>query len=414
MQRVILHSDFNNFYASVECLFDPSLRSRPVAVTGDPEKRHGIVLAKNDIAKRFGIKTGDVLWQARQKCPEITFVPAHYERYIRYSQLAREIYVGFTDQVEAFGLDESWLDVTGSIGLFGSGVEIADKIRDVTKTELGLTVSVGVSFNKVFAKLGSDMKKPDATTVITEESFKDVVWSLPVQDLLYVGPATTAKLARYGIHTIGKLANTNVNLLKSLLGKNGVMLWSFANGHDTSQVSSYVYTPPVKSIGNSITAPKDLVNDQQVKIVLLSLCESVAARLRQQNCSCETVHLGIRDNELFSYDRQGKIAPTNSTRDILDAAFRLYKLHHTSGRPIRSLSVAAKSLSPASGAVQLSMFPEDIRALKRRDIDSAVDLIRNKYGYTAIRRGIALSDPELDTDIKGQHIVHPIGFLGTL
>ena len=273
MKPVILHSDMNNFYASVEILYDPTLRDKPVAVAGDEEARHGIVLAKNDIAKRFGIRTGQVLWEARQQCLGLVCVPAHYERYLAFSAQARDIYASYTDQVESFGLDECWLDVTGSVGLFGEGAAIADDIRGRMKRELGLTVSIGVSFNKVFAKLGSDMKKPDATTVITPENYRDKAWSLPVSDLLYVGPATTRKLNQYGITTIGELAQANPDLLYWLLGKNGIMLHQFANGQDHSGVRRYYAVPPMKSIGNSTTAPRDLVSEDDVKITLMALCE---------------------------------------------------------------------------------------------------------------------------------------------
>ena len=242
---MILHSDMNNFYASVEILYDPTLRDKPVAVAGDEEARQGIILAKNDIAKRYGIRTGQVLWDARQQCPGLVCVPAHYERYLAFSAQARDIYTSYTDQVESFGLDECWLDVTGSVGLFGEGPAIADDIRGRIKRELGLTVSVGVSFNKVFAKLGSDMKKPDATTVITPENYRDKAWSLPVSDLLYVGPATTRKLNQYGITTIGELAQANPDLLYWLLGKNGIMLHQFANGQDHSGVRRYYAVPPI-------------------------------------------------------------------------------------------------------------------------------------------------------------------------
>ena len=213
----------NNFYARVEILYDPALRDRPVAVAGDEEARHGIVLAKNDIAKRFGVRTGQVLWEVRQQCPELVCVSAHYERYLSLSAQAKEIYTSYTNQVEPFGLDECWLDVTGSANLFGDGPTIANDIRNRIRRELGLTVSVGVSFNKVFAKLGSDMRKPDATTVITPENFRETAWRLPVSDLLYVGPATTRKLNQYGIATIGELAQANIDMLYWLLGKNGVI-----------------------------------------------------------------------------------------------------------------------------------------------------------------------------------------------
>ena len=415
MKPVILHSDMNNFYASVEILYDPMLRDKPVAVAGDEEARHGIVLAKNDIAKRFGIRTGQVLWEARQQCPGLVCVPAHYERYLAFSAQARDIYTSYTDQVESFGLDECWLDVTGSVGLFGEGPAIADDIRGRMKRELGLTVSVGVSFNKVFAKLGSDMKKPDATTVITPENYRERAWRLPVSDLLYVGPATTRKLNRYGIRTIGDLAQANVDLLYWLLGKNGVMLHRFANGQDHSGVRRYYAVPPMKSIGNSTTAPRDLTGEDDVKITLMALCESVGARLREQNCLCSSISLGIRDDRLLSYDRQMKLPlPTANTLDIWEAALELFRRHHTDGTPVRSLSVKAGGLSPAGEMEQLSLFPEEQKAQRRAAIDRTLDKLRGKYGYFCIRRGITLVDPVLDLDARGEHIIHPIGFLGTL
>lgn len=415
MKPVILHSDMNNFYASVEILFDPTLRGKPVAVAGDEEARHGIVLAKNDVAKRFGIRTGQVLWEARQQCPGLVCVPAHYDRYLHFSAQAREIYTSYTDQVEPFGLDECWLDVTGSTGLFGDGKTIADAIRERIRRELGLTVSVGVSYNKVFAKLGSDMKKPDATTVITPDNFRETAWGLPVSDLLYVGPATTRKLARFGIGTIGGLARADVDFLYWLLGKNGVMLHRFANGQDHSGVRRYYSVPPMKSVGNSTTAPRDLVGEDDVKITLLSLCESVGARLREQNCTCTTVTVGIRDNRLNHYDRQTKLPrPTHNTMDLWEAAMALYQTHHAGGAPVRSLSVKASGLAPAEDMEQLSLFPEEQKAQRRAAIDRALDAIRAKYGYFSIRRAVTLLDPALDLDAKGEHIIHPIGFLGTL
>lgn len=415
MQPIILHSDMNNFYASVEILFDPSLKRRPVAVAGDEEARHGIVLAKNDIAKSFGVRTGQVLWEARQQCPGLVCLPARYDRYLSFSRRAREIYTSYTDQVEPFGLDECWLDVTGSTALFGDGPAIADDIRARVRRELGLTVSVGVSFNKVFAKLGSDMKKPDATTVITRENFRETTWDLPVSDLLYVGPATTRKLARFGIDTIGALARADVELLRWLLGKNGVMLHSFANGMDRSGVRPYYLSAPVKSVGNSTTAPRDLVSLDDVKITLMALCESVAARLREQGCVCAAVTVGIRDNKLTHYDRQTRLPrPSANTMDLWEAAVELFQRHHTGGSPVRSLSVKASGLSPAEDMVQLSLFPEAQKAQRRADLDRTLDKLRGKYGRFVIRRAVTLLDPSLDLDARGEHIIHPTGFLGTL
>ncbi len=291
MERVILHSDLNNFYASVECLYNPSLRGKPIAVSGNPEARHGIVLAKNYAAKSCGVDTGNPLWLAKQKCPDIIFVPPHYELYIKYSEITREIYSEYTDQVEPYGLDECWLDVTGSSALFGDGQTIADKIRERVKSELGVTVSVGVSYNKIFAKLGSDIKKPDATTVIKRSHFKEIVWPLPVNDLLYVGKSTHKKLLNYKIKTIGDLANSDKHFMQYLLGRNGVMLWNFANGLDTSPVSNIGAKSLIKSIGNSTTAPRDLITDEDIKIILYVLCESVSSRMREYNFICSTVQL---------------------------------------------------------------------------------------------------------------------------
>ena len=410
MEPIILHSDMNNFYASVEILYDPALQNKPVVVAGDEEARHGIVLAKNDLAKRFGIHTGQVLWEARQQCPDLVCVPAHYERYLHFSALARDIYISYTDQVEAFGLDECWLDVTGSTGLFGGGIAIADDIRARIRRELGLTVSVGVSYNKVFAKLGSDMKKPDATSVITQENFRETAWRLPVSGLLYVGPATTRKLAQFGIHTIGALAQANIDFLYSLLGKNGVMLHRFANGQDRSGVRRYYSVPPMKSIGNSTTAPRDLIAEDDIKITLMALCESVGAQLREQGCVCTTVTVGIRDNRLMSYDRQEKLPrPTNGTMAIWETAVGLVTRSRAGDIPIRSLSVKVSGLSPADEMDQLSLFPDLQREQRRKDIDQVVDQIRAKYGYFSIRRAVTLLDPALDLDARGDHVIHPVG-----
>ena len=407
MERTILHSDLNNFYASVEVLDHPELKGKPVAVCGDPELRHGIVLAKSQEAKKLGVKTGEAIWQARQHCRDLIVVPPHYDRYLALSSAVREIYVGYTDQVEPFGMDECWLDVGGSRELFGEGPAIADEIRLRVRNDLGLTVSVGVSFNKVFAKLGSDYKKPDATTVVTRDNYRSVVWSLPVSDLLYVGPA------RYGIRTIGDLANTAMDGLYAILGKVGVMLWQFANGKDSSQVSPYYALPPIKTIGNSTTAPRDLVSDDDIKITIYALCESVAARLRAQNSVCGTVQLGIRDSSLLWYERQEKVkVPVSNSTEIFEAAFRLFVANRT-GRPVRSLSVRASGLSPAEDTPQLSFLPEDKKRLKLDDLERAKDRIRERYGYASIRRGIQLTDPALDLDARGDNIIHPPGFLMT-
>ena len=409
-KRIILHSDLNNFYASVECLYHPEYRGKPLAVLGDPEARHGIVLAKNYEAKSRDVRTGDPKWMAEQKCPGIVFVPPHYELYMKHSRLVRQIYSEYTDQVEPYGLDECWLDVTGSTRLFGSGEEIADKIRKRVKSELGVSVSVGVSFNKIFAKLGSDLKKPDATTVIECDRFKEVVWPLLVKELLYVGRATHNKLKRRGIFTIGDLANANPESLKFWLGKMGIVLWQFANGLDTSPVSNIGAKSLIKTVGNSTTAPRDLISDEDIRITLTVLCESVSARLREYGFICRTVQLGIRDNELEWIERQGKLEiPNRTAKSIFELSFALYK-KHANGKPVRSLNVRACDLEPVD-FMQLSLLPEARRLEKQEELESAVDGLRSRFGHFSVQRGIMLTDRKLsDLDPKGEHIIHPMSF----
>ena len=411
MERIILHSDLNNFYASVECLYHPELREKPVAVCGDPELRHGIVLAKNQLAKGCGIKTGEVLWQARQKCPELVLVPPSYERYLSYSAMAKEIYQEYTDQVESFGLDECWLDVTGSTALFGGGCTLADRIRERIRRELGVTASVGVSFNKVFAKLGSDLRKPDATTAISPRDFREKIWPLPVQTLLYVGRATQNKLQRYGIRTIGELARADRGMLQFALGKNGLMLWAFANGLDTSPVSNIGAKSLIKSIGNSTTTPRDLLSDGEVRITLLVLSESVAARMREHQFRCRTVQLSVRSSDLTAYERQEKLLrPTCTAQEMFEAAFRLYKRHHD-GSPIRSLGVRACDLL-LEDALQMSFLPELRRAERLETLERTMDQLRARFGHFSIQRGIMLTDRQLSNlNPKDDHVIHPEGFL---
>lgn len=409
--RTILHCDMNNFYASVECLYNPSLRGKPVAVGGDEEARHGIILAKNYEAKKYGIQTGEALWQAKRKCPGLTIVPPSYDKYLYFSRQARKIYSDYTDRIESFGLDECWLDLTGGEKLFGDGKAVADRLRERIKFELGVTISVGVSYNKIFAKLGSDMKKPDATTVITQDNYKNIVWPLPASDLLFVGPATTRKLVKYGVRTIGQLAQTDRNLLRQWFGKNGLTLYAFANGLDYSPVAANDAAAIVKSVGNSITAPHDLVTNEDVKLTIFILAESVAARLREQGLRCTTVQISIRDNELFRYERQAALdAPASATLPIAGKAFDLYKQHHTSGKPIRSLGVRGTGLVTQDN-VQLSFLGEAVKIQKQNDLELAIDGLRGRFGHSAVLRGIMLTDAAMaGIDPKGDHVVHPEPF----
>ena len=410
MERVILHSDQNNFYASVECSYHPELRGKPLAVGGDVEQRHGIVLAKNYLAKAFGVQTGEALWEAKQKCPDIIFVPPDFKKYIKFSKLIREIYNDYTDKVENFGLDESWIELSGNGKDIRDGIRVADEIRARIKAELGITASVGVSFNKIFAKLGSDMKKPDATTVITRENFKEKIWKLPAKELLYVGRATDTKLNKCNIQTIGDLANTDVNLLKTLFGKNGEMLWVFANGLDNSPVSKVNVEPMIKSIGNSTTTPRDLVSDTDIKSTLYVLCESVAERLRDQNCVCACVQISVRDNELVSYERQGKLTDlTNVSGKLFDKAYELY-LQNPPERPVRSIGVRACQLV-IKGDEQMTFFM-DRKTLRQECMEGTIDELRRRFGHYSIQRGIMLIDRKLTGfDPKSDHTVHPVAFL---
>ena len=304
MDRVIIHSDANCFYASVEMLYHPEFAGKPLAVGGDPEARHGIVLTANYIAKKHGVKTGMALWRARQACPDVIFVPPRMDLYLKFSSMLREIYGEYTDKIEPYGCDEAWLDVSDSISLKGDGRKIADEISVRVKKELGITVSEGISWNKIYAKLGSDYKKPDAITEFNRENYKSLIWKLPASDLLYVGRSTNRTLSKYGIHTIGDLACTNPDFLLKTLGNMGLVIHSFANGWDESPVATEGYSAPIKSIGNSTTTPRDLENDLDVQIIFMALAESVSARLRKHGFKCNTVAISIRDNSLYHFSRQ--------------------------------------------------------------------------------------------------------------
>lgn len=343
--RVILHSDINSCYATIEHLHHPELAGKPLAVGEDPEARHGIVLTADYLAKKKGVKTGMALWQAKQVCPEITFVPPNMDLYLRFSRMAHEIYSEYTDLQEPYGIDECWLDVTDSKIIKGDGLTIAKEISSRMKNELGVTVSVGVSFNKIFAKLGSDYKKPDAITTMYKNEFKTKAWKLPVSDLLYVGRATNNKMQKYGIHTIGDLARTDIDWITSVFGKMGAILWSFANGYYESPVKKENTSAPIKSIGNGTITPRDLETDDDVKIVLYNLAESVAARLRKNGFKCRVVEISIRDNKLISFSRQKKLVnATNITGEIAQSAYVLFKENYSWNNPIRSLGVRGSDL----------------------------------------------------------------------
>ena len=405
VDRTILHIDGNNFYASVECLYNPELRGKPMAVAGDPLERHGIILAKSQEAKKCGVTTGHPIWKALQLCPELVLVDPHYDLYLKHSRLAKEIYKEYTDQVETLGLDEAWLDVTGSQGIFGDGRTIAHTIRKRITRELGITVSVGVSWNKIFAKLGSDYKKPDAVTCFNHADLESVIWRLPACDMWGVGWATMPQLAKYGIYTIGDLAKTDYKLLESWFGKNGLMLWSFANGHDTSPVVDGNYIREIKSVGNTTTTPKDLETDQQIKITLYLLAESVAERMRDQNFKCRTVQLWIRYDDMSGCERQATMpyAISNSD-DIFALAYELLRKHRNVSRKIRGLGVRGCNLT-GDAFIQESFLPEKIKSQRRDDLEDTIDSLRHRFGHFIVQRGLQLTDTELShVDPKNEHV----------
>jgi DNA polymerase-4 len=410
--RVILHIDQNSFYASVEMLDRPALKTVPCAVAGDPVNRHGIVLAKNPLAKQAGVQTGETIWQAKQKCPGLVLVPPDYRAYLYYSRLARELYREYTDRVEPFGIDECWMDLTGCPR--DEGGAVAETLRARVKNELGLTVSVGVSWNKIYAKLGSDLKKPDATTVITRDNYRQLVYSRPVDELLYVGRATYRKLRRVGIRTIGQLAGAGPRFLKSLFGVVGLSLYAFAAGLDQTPVALSGREIPIKSVGNSITTRHDLYTEQEIKAVTYMLAESVAGRLRDAGMAARTVQVSLRDYQLYNFERQAPLpAPTQLCSEIGPAAFRLIMANFRQGQWIRSLGVRACKLIPLSMVRQESFLPEERRREAVLRLEDTIDSLRGRYGGLSVRRGISLVDPSLTGhDIKNENVIHPIGFFG--
>ena len=414
MARHILHVDQNCFYASVEMQRHPELRDKPLAVCGSQEERHGIVLTANYLAKPYGVKTGMAIWQARQRCPNLVILPPDMDEYIRFSRMARDIYEDYTDQIEPFGLDESWLDVTGSVGLFGDPMSIAREISGRIKFELGITASIGVSDNKITAKLGSDYKKPDAITRIEADNYKEIAYPLPVEDLLYVGPATSRKLRAIGIRTIGRLAECPVDVLVRRLGKMGAVLHTFANGRDVSPVQRSDHIPNIKSVGNSATTPRDLETEADVKLMLYLLAESVCARMRELVSRCTVVEIYVRDTQLNSIVRQRKLqAPSCSSQELAETGLDIFRRNYRWDRPVRSIGLRGAGLVEAQGTVQLSLYTEDQKRDKGERIDTAVDHLRQRYGYMSVRRALMDSDPLLGhINVKDGHTVHPVGYFG--
>lgn len=392
-ERVILHSDLNSFYASVEMMLEPRLRGKAVAVCGSREDRHGIVLAKSEPAKKAGVKTGMVNWEARRRCPALIIVPPQFEQYLKYSRLTREIYQRYTDQIEPFGIDECWLDVTGSQGLLGTGEQIAENIRQAVRDELGLTVSIGVSFNKVFAKLGSDLRKPDAVTVINEDNFRQVIWQLPANQLLFVGRATERKLAERGIRTIGDIVAAGADTMQRLLGKNGGLLWLYACGLDQARVVTDDLRPPVKSVSHGITCRDDLVNNDEVWMVLLELSQDIGHKLSLYEMYACGVQLAVKDKLLSYRQFQAPLdVPSQSPMEIAVKARDLFVKNYGWENQVRALTVRVFNLIPASWPQQMNVFDDQIKRQQRQRLEKTVDELRGRFGRRAIYNAVLLQE----------------------
>ena len=395
--RTILHCDLNGFFASVEALEHPEIGDKPMAVSGNPRLRHGVILAKNEAAKKFGVSTGEPIFQAKRKCPNLILLEPHHEKYAFYSKKVNEIYARFTNRVEPFGIDESWLDVTASESLFGSGVEIADKIREIVKNELSLTVSVGVSFNKIFAKLGSDYKKPDATTLFGREQVAPIVHKLPVRDMLFVGRSTAETLARMGIATIGDLAAADERFLVRRFGKSGRSLILAARGEDDSPVAFYDEEDEAKSVGNSITFKRDLVGADDILAGLEAVAEKVSGRMKRDGVKCNVVHAIVKGADFSYLTRQTSIdKPTNSRRDLIESAMHLVRANWDLNKPVRMLGITGSRLVAASAAlVQGDLFESRNESSKQNEkTEDAFFKVRNKFGRDSIKFGSSL-----DSDI---------------
>lgn len=387
-------------------MLNPALRGKAVAVCGATESRHGIVLAKSELAKKRGVKTGMVNWEARQCCPDIIMVPPQYDEYLKYSKLTRAIYERYTDQVEGFGMDECWCDISGSQTVFGDGMQIAEEIRETVKAELGLTVSIGVSYNKIFAKLGSDLKKPDAITGISSDNFREKIWPLPASDLLYVGRATTKKFDSYGIHTIGDIANQSQDFLKRLLGVNGIALWTYANGLDTSRVMPGDYESPVKSVGHGITCNADLENNEEVWKVMLELSQDIGHRLRLHSLTAKGVQITIRDNDLFFKQYQAPLeAQTQSPMEIAKKARQLFEMNYRWHNKVRAITVRAINLVPADTPYQISIFEDVSKRERREKLDTAIEEIRGRFGKRAIFSACLMGNLKMPSDGRDKVIM---------
>ena len=405
MEKIIIHSDMNSCYASVECSLNPALRGKPVAVGGSEEHRHGIILAKSEEAKKYGVKTGEPLWQAKRKCPDLIIVEPHFEQYIKYSRLAHDIYARYTDKIEPMGLDEVWCDITGSIKAFGSKEVICEEIRTAFKEELGVTVSIGVSFNKIFAKLGSDLAGKDAVYEITKDDFKEKVWKLPATAIMGVGRSTGETLLRYGIKTIGELAECDPKWLRTVFGVVGNDLWKYANGLDSSRVMPDGYRQPIKSIGHGVTCSVDLVSGDEVWKVFLSLSQDVSRQLKKNGLEATGVQIGVRDNQFMTRQFQCETDfATQSATEIARTAMKLFEKNYSWVYDVRAVTVRAINLQKEGTPYQLDFLSDTESHERQKKIDDTVLALRERYGTDAIFNCCLMTEDK----IPDHHIKHTL------
>lgn len=403
MKKIILHCDLNNFYASVECVKNPNLYGKCVAVCGSEDDRHGIVLAKSQPAKICGVKTGDTIIEARRKCGNLMVVRPDFDTYYDYSEKVKSIYSRYTDLIEPFGMDECWLDVSGSKKLFGDGFTIAEEIRECVRKETGLTISVGVSFNKVFAKLGSDMKKPDATTIISQENYKEKVWCLNANEMIFVGRRTFATLQKYGINTIGEIAETQPDFLRKILGKNGFDLWIYANGLDASPVSHIDSKPIPQSVSRGITCMESLVSTEEVERVIAELSAKVGKNLRQEHLLATGVQLAVKDDTLNTQQYSCNLEfPTHNAKEIYEEARSLLICKHNWKRDVRAITVRTYNLVWEQSFQQLHIDYDIDTHEKIGVIDDALNVIRKKLGKDTIFNGCRLLGTKMPAG-KSEH-----------
>lgn len=397
-QRLIFHCDCNNFFASCECLERPELRNVPMAVAGDPESRLGVVVAKNELAKKYGVKTTDTVWQAQRKCPGIVFVPPRHHYYKTISDRVNRIYLDYTDYVEPASIDESYLDMTGAPEFYQLTPQtLADLIRDRVRTEIGITISAGVSFNKAFAKMGSDYQKPDATTVITPDNYRQILWPLPVSDLLYAGRASVEALHRKGIRTIGELAEQPREQIQALLGKGGEALWNYANGLDQEPVRKWGDHPEIKSVSRGMTFRRDLVAREEIRTGVSVLVDEVASNLRDHGMKGSVISVQLKTPDLRVISRQTSLDhATFLQHEIQEVAMRLIDANWREGTPIRAITVGVtKLISQEEEIEQVDLFDfiapteakEKENRKKQEKLEAAVYALRKKMGGEAISLG---------------------------